>query len=215
MPEEVEVDTQELRETLEELHEERRERVESEKRSSWTRYVALTTAVLAVFAALGALRSGALVNEAMIAQLKASDKWNEYQADRQKEHLYLLQANALVDAGARLRPQDAAAPADKPRGAAPSWRPADRDQRLAQYTGEVQREAGKEKGLKEEAEALEAESERQMHQHHQLAQSVALIQVAIAVSAVAVMTRMRWIWVLSLLSGSAGLLLFVLGAVSR
>src|SRR5437588_3112518 len=102
MPEEIEIETKELQETIEELHEERRERAAAERQNAWTRYIALTTAFLAVFAAVGALQSGSLVNEAMLAQLKASDKWNEYQADRQKEHLYTVHANTLLDRGVKL-----------------------------------------------------------------------------------------------------------------
>jgi hypothetical protein len=101
MPEEVEIETQELQETIEELHEERKEREAAEKKAAWTRYIALSTAILAVFAAIGAMQSGALVNEAMIDQIKASDKWNEYQAARQKDHLYTIKANDLLDQGAK------------------------------------------------------------------------------------------------------------------
>src|SRR6266700_46616 len=110
MPEEPEVETQELQETLVELHEERKEREAAEKRIAWTRYIALTTALLAVFAAIGAMQSGALVNEAMIDQIKAADKWNEYQAARLKDHTYTIAANALLDTGATLPPPEKAGP---------------------------------------------------------------------------------------------------------
>ena len=109
MPEEIEIETQELQETIEELHEERKEREAAEKKAAWTRYIALSTAILAVFAAIGAMQSGALVNEAMIDQIKASDKWNEYQAARQKDHLYTIKANDLLDQGAKApAPKEAA-----------------------------------------------------------------------------------------------------------
>src|SRR5437763_112948 len=101
MPEEIDVDTKELQDTIEELHEERKERAETERRTAWTRYIALTTAILAVFAAIAALRAGTLVNEAVLRQLRASDTWNEYQADRTKDHLYSIQAYQLLDAGVK------------------------------------------------------------------------------------------------------------------
>ena len=102
MPEEIEIETKDLQETIEELHHERAEREEEAKKSAWTKYIAMSTAVLAVFAAIGALQGGAKVNEAMILQIRASDKWNEYQSARQKDHLYTLKANDLLDAGAAL-----------------------------------------------------------------------------------------------------------------
>jgi len=81
MPEEIEVETKDLQEAIEELHEEREEL----KHAGWTKYIGLSTAILAVFAAIGALQSGSLVNEALIDQVKASDSWNEYQAAKQKD----------------------------------------------------------------------------------------------------------------------------------
>src|SRR5438046_1184977 len=101
MPEEVEIETKELQETIDELREEREERHAEERKTAWTRWISLTTALLAVFAAIGALQSGALVNGAMLDQLRASDTWNEYQASRLKEHLYTLEANAFLDRGVK------------------------------------------------------------------------------------------------------------------
>src|SRR5438128_1444288 len=101
MPEEAEIETTELQETIDEMREEREERVREARETAWTRWISLTTALLAVVAAVAALQSGALVNEAMMDQLRASDKWNEYQASRQKTHLYTLGANMLLDSGAR------------------------------------------------------------------------------------------------------------------
>jgi hypothetical protein len=43
-------------------------------------WVALSTAILAVLAAIAGLLSGQHVNEAMMNQIEASDQWNYYQA---------------------------------------------------------------------------------------------------------------------------------------
>ena len=48
--------------------------------ASWVSWVALSTAVLAVLAAITGLLSGARVNEAMMNQIEASDRWAYYQA---------------------------------------------------------------------------------------------------------------------------------------
>jgi hypothetical protein len=49
-------------------------------RERWISWVALSTAILAVLAAIAALLSGRHVNEAMMNQIEASDQWNYYQA---------------------------------------------------------------------------------------------------------------------------------------
>ncbi len=47
---------------------------------TWISWVALSTAILAVLAAIAGLLSGRHVNEAMMSQIEASDQWNYYQA---------------------------------------------------------------------------------------------------------------------------------------
>src|SRR5690242_13358407 len=46
----------------------------------WISWVALSTAILAVLAAIAGMLSGQHVNEAMMNQIEASDQWNYYQA---------------------------------------------------------------------------------------------------------------------------------------
>jgi hypothetical protein len=46
----------------------------------WISWVALSTALLAVLAAIAGLLSGRHVNEAVMNQIEASDQWNYYQA---------------------------------------------------------------------------------------------------------------------------------------
>src|SRR5689334_7659677 len=46
----------------------------------WISGVALSTAILAVLASIAGLLSGKHANEAMMAQIEASDQWSYYQA---------------------------------------------------------------------------------------------------------------------------------------
>jgi hypothetical protein len=47
---------------------------------TWISWVALSTAILAVLAAIAGLLSGKNVNEAMMSQIGAANQWNYYQA---------------------------------------------------------------------------------------------------------------------------------------
>jgi len=221
MPEEPEIETNELQETVSELHEEleeeRKEREADKLANAWTKWIALSTALLAVFAAIGALQSGALVNEAMIAQLNASDKWNEYQAARQKEYLFTIEANALYDRG--VSPAAASESAASGQAAETigekkpklDLRPQPPSARLAEYIAQIHKEQEKEPELRKVAEEKEKTSEESLHGHHRFAWSVALIQVAIALSAIAALTRRKPIWIVSLLIGAVGVVLFANG----
>jgi Domain of unknown function (DUF4337) len=54
---------------------------------AWISWVALSTAILAVLAAIAGLLSGQHANEAMMNQIEASDQWSYYQAKSIKTSL--------------------------------------------------------------------------------------------------------------------------------
>jgi uncharacterized protein DUF4337 len=64
---------------LEHLHEQVHHSAEH-SRERWISWVALSTAILAVLAAIAGLLSGHHANEAMMNQIEASDQWSYYQA---------------------------------------------------------------------------------------------------------------------------------------
>ena len=64
---------------LEQLHEEIHHRAEHSG-EKWISGVALSTALLAVLAAIASLVSGMRANEAMMSQIESSDQWAYYQA---------------------------------------------------------------------------------------------------------------------------------------
>lgn len=62
----------------EHLHEQINEHAKEGKR--WSLYLAISTAFMAVLAAISGLMAGHYSNEALIEQIKASDQWAYYQA---------------------------------------------------------------------------------------------------------------------------------------
>src|SRR5437773_6116679 len=64
---------------LEHLHEQVHHSAEHSE-EAWISWVALSTAILAVLAAIAGLLSGKNANEAMMSQIEASDQWSYYQA---------------------------------------------------------------------------------------------------------------------------------------
>ena len=200
MPEEG-LETQELKEKLEEAEEElekEREEIEKVRGPSWTLALSLSTAIIAVFAAIASLQSGAAANtailsknEAVLSQARASDRWAYYQAKGIKQTVYASQSEALGDA----RPEEA----KKLHAEAEKYR---------------QEQAEIEKGARElEAAVAEANkrADESLERHHQFAISVTIFQVAIALAAIAALTRRRIMWFVSLGIGIGGLLFFVRG----
>jgi hypothetical protein len=150
--------------------------------------VSITIAVLAVLAAaagsLETVEGGRAItesSEAVLAQDKATDAWNEYQADSLKRHMYDIAAeNGLVhyrrDSAAERGAQD------KARGNA-------------------------EKSEKER-DAKTTESARYEARHHRLTGAATLIEIGIALSTVAIITRRQAFWFGAMGLGTAGIVLF-------
>jgi hypothetical protein len=184
MPEGPEVETEKLHEAI---HEE----LEREG-GAFLRTIALTTALLAAFAAVASLRAGATVNHALVLKTEAtrlqaevSDQWAYYQAKGVKAAVQEAIGAAWAAAGKSA-----------PEGLAEKTR---------RYAEEQERIAEKARELEKERDARNLEADHLLHSHHRFASAVALFQVAIALGAVAALTRQRPIWLLSLLGGIAGL----------
>jgi len=187
MPEGPEVET-------EKLHEAIKEELEHEG-GMFLKQIALSTAVLAAFAAIAALNAGATVNEALVLkteatrlQAEASDLWAYYQAK-----------------GLKAAVQEASAT---------SWLAMDK-QPPAKYVEEQKRYKDEQAEIKKRAEEKEHERDEKskeadhlLHRHHGFANGVALFQVSIALGAVAALTRNRLVWFGSMAVGLAGVGLF-------
>ena len=93
--EEMEVPTEHLHETIDEEVEEAVKK--NEKRGSMA--IAISTALMAVFAAMASLLAGHHSDEAVIEQIRASDQWAFYQAKGIKDEI--LSLSNIPDRAAR------------------------------------------------------------------------------------------------------------------
>jgi Pyruvate/2-oxoacid:ferredoxin oxidoreductase gamma subunit len=139
--------------------------------------IALSTAILAAFAAVTSLLAGDHANEAMIGQIESSDQWAFYQAKSIKSSVLSAKIAMLEAAGRAANPKD--------------------EEKLADY-GKEQAE------IQKEAEKKHEEATTHLHKHKLLAGGVTLLQIAIAVGAISALTRRRAFWVVSLLFGAIG-----------
>ena len=156
---------------------------------------AITAAILAVMAAIGSLLSGHAVNQAILAQTRATDQWSYYQAKSTKQQLYEV-GGKLVEA---LAPRGAAGQADT------------RAEASRQFEKERDRYDQEKEEIRKEAENLENESRHEFHKHHQFALGIACFQVGIVLASVSILVRIRAIYYLSVLAGAAGLIWVLLG----
>jgi len=193
VPEGPEIDTDKLRETID-------EEIEKEG-STLLRTVALTTAILAALAAIASLKAGGTVNEALALktestrlQAEASDQWAYYQAKGLKATVTEVSRNTWI-ALDKTPPDDLAKNEER-------------------YVEDQKRSMEKAKEFEKQRDEKSTEADHLMHRHHFFAQSVAWLQVSIALGAVAALTRKQVVWAGSLVLGLAGAGIFAYAFVA-
>ncbi len=171
----------------------------------WTTYLSVSTALIAVLAAISSLMSGGNSNEAildkseaMLAQSQASDRWSYYQAKSVKSAIAKRQGELITV----LHPDGFEAAAASLAKAAKGYE-AEED--------EIKKEAEK---LEEEVKKDNDSSETLMERHHKFAITVTLLQIAIALSAIAALTKKKPMWFVGLAASAVGIVMFVRGLVT-
>lgn len=196
MPEtpELEAELERVQETINEAREGARED------QSLLRRISLSTALVAVVAAVAALQAGSTVNEALLKKndafamrTEAFDAWAQYQAKGIKSAVLQSQKQTLIafdKAPALLLDED-----------------------IARYRKEQAEIAARAERTTEASRRLQEESDHLLHRHHRYASAVALLQVAVALSAIAALSRSRPMWALSIATAAVGALVFLDGFV--
>jgi hypothetical protein len=172
---------------------EQHEHAEHAEHDPFVARVAITVAMLAVLAAatgsLETIEDGRAItseSEAVLAQDRATDAWNEYQADSLKKHMYTLAAD------------QGGSQADKYRTTAKQQADSQKD---------VHQRAT---GFEADRERLVHESQDHETRHHWLSGAATMLEIGIALSTVAIITRRRFLWFGALLLGAGGISLLAL-----
>ena len=158
--------------------------------------VSITVAVLAVMAAaagsLETVEGGRAItesSEAVLAQDKATDSWNEYQADSLKRHMYEI---ALAGGGNAEKYREEIG----------------KDREGQTKAREKAEEAEKDRDLRLR------ESAKHERRHHWLTGAATLIEIGIALSTVAIITGRRTFWFSAMGLGAVGAGLFAFAYLS-
>jgi hypothetical protein len=188
---------------VDKLGDEAHEKAKEEKeRVPWLKWLALSTALFAVLAAIASLKSGQLanesllqMNEATLKQAQASDAWSYYQAKGIKQITRDAEADMLSVSRA------------------PAELITKNREEAGRYKSEQEKIQEEAKGLEQEQRELQEKSRRDLERHHTFAYAVTILQVAIGLSAIAALIERRSIWLFGLVCGTAGIGFLVLGFV--
>ena len=183
-PVEMQDDTIEaLKEMKEELAEERSEQ-RQERRS--LNLIGLSTAIFSTLAAIAAMQGGYFANEGMLAQIKSSNSWSQFQAKSTKRH---IEESNVTFLQALQKPVP------------------------AKTTTEIDKLNREQQEIGQEARKLQAEAEQDLARHELFARSVAALQVGISMGAIAALTRKQTIWYVGLGIATIGIGFMVAGTL--
>jgi uncharacterized protein DUF4337 len=168
--------------------------LEEQRDKTFSRRVALTTAIYAVALAIASLGGSYAMKHMLLAQQQASDQWAFYQARSVREHLYrsqkLTTELALAEPSALRGPERA-------KYEALARRFADEEKRY---------NAGK-KEVEQEARKLEAERDRHTTRDPYFEFAEVLLQIAIVSSSVSILSTSRAMFFFSLVLAVGGAVL--------
>ncbi|MDB5133307.1 MAG: hypothetical protein JWR02_3056 [Mucilaginibacter sp.] len=157
-----------------------------EGKEKWVLYVALTTAVFAVLAAICGLLAGDHADESMLAQMRSSDQWAYYQAKGIKADVLASSNKLIVALGKTPAPQD---------------------------TAKVKANKKEQAKIMEQAKEFQKESDGHVARHKILARGVTLFQVAIAIGAISIITKRKSLWIASMCFALIGVFFLLQGTV--
>jgi hypothetical protein len=159
-------------------------------------YLALSTAILAVFGAIGGLQETLMTSKMLIAkneeilnQTYATNMWTYYQAKSIKQNIYRV--------GVEVQPK-----------------------KKTEYEGLIAKYEQQQNEISEQAKNYEniaanknKESSYYLRKHHILTYSVTAFQIAIALASVAALIKSVKFWLFAMTVGSAGAAIFIYGMI--
>jgi hypothetical protein len=164
------------------------------REKTFTKRVALTTAVFAVLLAFASLGGNHATKEMLLAQQQAADQWAFYQSKAVREHLYRLQKMRLetdiLERGATMRPDVRKEYASK----------------LKKMSEEEARYGSERKKIEEEATALEHERDMHRSKDPYFEYGEVLLQIGIVMASISILSLSRPVFYFSLLAALGGTL---------
>ncbi|KAB0671292.1 DUF4337 domain-containing protein [Oryzomonas sagensis] len=167
-----------------------------EQKEKWQGWLALSTAIVAVLAALTTLYMGKYSSRAIMAQGQESDQWAYYQAKSIKQHNFEMNKKALelqYHAQRGLPPEVAA----------------DYEKTLAKYGEEIKRYDNDKKEIKDKAEGIAKTKLKAQEMGGNFAYALIFLQIAIMLSSLASLTKRHYLWYIALVCNLGWLFFFL------
>ena len=170
----------------------------AEQKEKWQGWLALSTAIMAVLAALTTLYMGKYSSRAIMAQGQESDQWAYYQAKSIKGHTFEINRKTLELQFLTQKGLSAEAAAEYRKT-------------LDKYGDEIKRYEGEKKEIKDKAEGIAKAKLKAQEMGGNFAYALIFLQIALMLSSIASLTKRHYLWYIALVC-NAGWLFFFLDA---
>ena len=166
-------------------------------KESWLQWVALTTTILAVAAAISSLKASSYSTKVQVHNTEEANQWAYYQAKSIKEHGFRLNKDFLTAVGLieiqNHKMRDFLSAKEK------------------EYSGEIARYEKERQQIKADAEKIVKEQSVFKQHNENFALAVMLLQIAIMLSAVGALIKKKSAWFAGIGIGVVGLIFMVNG----
>jgi hypothetical protein len=168
----------------------------SDLKEKWQGWLALSTAIMAVLAALTTLYMGKYSSRAIMSQGQESDQWAFFQAKSIKGSTYeinkkTLELQYLTQKG--LSPEAAA----------------EYKKILSSYSDEIKRYDTEKKEIKNKAEAIAKTKLKAQEMGGNFAYALIFLQIALMLSSIASLTKRHYLWYIALVCNLGWLFFFL------
>jgi hypothetical protein len=156
---------------------------------AWTKWVALSTTLLAVCAAFATLKGGSFSTKTQLATVSASNKWSYYQAKSLKETARDTESTIInvIAAGATTPEAKAAA-----------------RQAIEKADSEIKRYKAEKAEIMKDAVYLDSEAAYSQARGGNFGLAIMFLQIAIMLSAIAALMKKKSFWLIGLCAGAIG-----------
>ena len=168
----------------------------AEVQEKWLKWVALTTTILAVCAAIGSLKGGGFSTQVQLLTTKESNQWSFYQAKSLKLHICEMERDLLN--------------IETLKGDVPAVQTIIQG-KIKTLEGNIIRYNKEKDEIKVQADAYSSQQGELKRHGGNFGLAVMFFQIAIMLSAIGSLLKQRAAWLVGLAIGAAGILYFLNG----
>ena len=157
---------------------------------AWTKWVALSTTLLAVAAAFSTLKGGSYSTQTQLATVSASNKWSYFQSKSLKQTARETEREIITTIAASAPNAEAKAVALAS---------------IEKAEKEIKRYEAEKSDIKLDAETLDAKASYCQARGGNFGMAIMFLQIAIMLSAIAALMKKKAFWLIGLTAGTIGI----------